>query len=121
MAEMNPIQESIHLVHMSRQPDGQTYPDYFLRLTFEFVEDEGQWCGHCVELGTATFAETQQQTRYELLEATKIQLAGVESLDELEEYLESNEVTVYAIPRALHAEEMLQQDFMFSEAIPAQS
>ena len=121
MAEIVPIQEPIHLVHMSRQPDGQAYPDYFLRLTFEFVEEEGQWCGHCVELGTATFSETRKQTRYELLEATKIQLAGVEKLGELEAYLEKNEVTLYSIPSAMHDQEFQPEDLMFTEAVPAQS
>lgn len=113
MAETTPIQEPVHLVLISRRSDGQAYPDSFIHLTFEFVEEEGLWCGHCVELGTAAFSETREQARYELLEATKIQLAGVEELNELEAYLEKNEVPRYSIPQAVQEEER------FAEAVPA--
>lgn len=119
MAETIAIQEAVHLVHASKDSNGQAYPDSFLHLTFEFVEEEGLWCGHCVELGTAAFAETREQARHELLEATTLQLAGVEQFNELEEYLKKNGVPRYLISPVVDEQELLNHETVFAEAVPA--
>ena len=119
MAEPAAIQESIHLVHLARDSDGQAYPDFFLHLTFEFVEEEGLWCGHCVELGTAAFSATREEARNELLQATNIQLAEVEKLNELEKHLEQNNVSLYAIPKPGNDTELAHEEAVFAEAVPA--
>ena len=96
MPETQPEQETVFLVHAAS--DGERVsPDYFVRLTFELVEEDGQWCGHCVELGTAAFADTREQARVELTEATELQLAEVEKLNEIGQYLRHNEVPVFPI------------------------
>ena len=119
MAETTAIQEPVHLCHVSRNSDGQAFPDYFVHLTFEFVEEEGLWCGHCVELGTAAFSDTREQARQELLEATNIQLTEVEKLNELEEYLGKNEVSLYTIPKPGNEEGRVLEETVFAEAVPA--
>ena len=119
MAEPTAIQEPIHLIHASRDSDGREYPDYFVHLTFEFVEEEGLWCGHCVELGTAAFSDTREKARHELVEATKTQLTEVEKLSELEKYLEKNDVPVYTIPRPVYGEGAADEAPAFAEAVPA--
>ena len=119
MAESAAIRESVYLFHISGDSDGEAYPDYFLHLTFELVEEEGLWCGHCVELGTAAFSDTREQARHELLEATNIQLTEVEKLDELGEYLEQNEVALYPVPKPEQEEGMAIRESVFAEAVPA--
>lgn len=93
MPETQPEQETVFLVHAASD-GGRVSPDYFVRLTFEFVEDDGYWCGHCVELGTAAFADTREQARVELTEATELQLVEVEKLNEISQYFRKNEVCV---------------------------
>ena len=119
MAEMDTIQEPLHLIHLSKDENGQANPDYFVHLTLEFVEEEELWCGHCVELGTAAFAETREQARSELVDATTLQLAGVEQLNELEEYLVRNAVPVYPVTPPVDESELLHRQTMFAEAVPA--
>ena len=112
MKEETAIQEPVHLVHISRDEGGQGIPDYFVHLTFEFVEEDGQWCGNCVELGTAAFADTLEQARVELSDATNLQLTGVERLNELPEYLDKNGVSRFPIRVPIHEEEV------FTAAVP---
>ena len=62
MPETQPEQETVFLVHAAS--DGErANPDYFVKLTFELVEEDGQWCGYCTELGTAAFSDTREQAR----------------------------------------------------------
>ncbi len=111
-------QEMVYLFHMSMEPDGRQFPDYFVNLTLEFVQEEGIWCGHCVELGTPAFASTREQTRQELLDATILQLSGTEHLNELEGYLKRNNVPLYHLPAVTGDDKPHQRKTSFTEAIP---
>ena len=111
--------EAVHLAHVSRGPDGSPVPDYFVQLTFEFEEEEGVWCGQCLELGTAAFADTQEQARVELLDATSLQLSGVEQLNELEAYLAKNGVPLYPVTPTVGEDELLHHQTAFAELVPA--
>lgn len=111
--------EAVHLAHVSRGSDGRPTTDYFVHLTFEFEEEEDVWCGHCVELGTAAFADTREQAHAELLDATILQLDGVEQLNELEAYLAKNGVLLYPVIPAVDEDDLLHQPTAFAELVPA--
>ena len=66
-------------------------------LTCAYAEEAGQWTGECVELGTATFADTFEQMRLELHEAMELQLVEVARLlspPDYFDYLVENEVAI---------------------------
>ena len=113
MPETQPEQETVFLVHAAS--DGErANADYFVKLTFELVEEDGQWCGYCTELGTAAFSDTREQARAELSEATELQLVEVEKLGEIQEYLAQNEVAIFPINIPAQGERG------FTETVPAQ-
>ena len=107
------IRDTVHFVHTSRDENGKGHPDYFVHLTFSFVQEDGQWCGNCIELGAAAFADTLEQARAQLSDSANLQLTGVERLNELPEYLDKNGVSRFQIRVPAHREET------FTAAVPA--
>ena len=77
--------------------DAQGNPDFVLGLTLDYQQEDGQWVGVCLELGTSTFADTLEQTELELHEAVELQVNGMERLGYLHEYLEAREVQIIPI------------------------
>ena len=71
--------------------------DHVLTLTLDYVEEDGQWVGVCLELGTSTFAESLETVRQELREAVELQLNELDRLRVVEEYLRDNHVPYIAI------------------------
>ncbi len=71
--------------------------DHILTVTFDYVEEAGQWVGVCLELGTSTFAESLEATRMELREAVELQLNELQRLCVVEEYLRDNHVPYFLI------------------------
>ena len=90
----------IHFVIGAHQ-DAQGNPDFVLGLTLDYQQEEGQWVGVCLELGTSTFADTQEQTELELQEAVELQLNEMERLGYLREYLAAQGVTITHIKPAV--------------------
>ena len=75
-----------------RSRDGK--PREAILLTIDFKEESGQWLAECLELGTATHADTLEEVRREILEFVTLQLDGVEELGFMEEYLRQNNVSL---------------------------
>ena len=90
------MDDALHL--FIRDGQGQ----YLIPLTLRFVQEEGLWCGHCIELGTATFSESLDQVRQELRAAVKMQLEEVARFNELDYYLVWLGVVRYPIPEPIH-------------------
>lgn len=87
----------IHFVTVTHQ-DAQGNPDFVLGLTLDYQQEEdGQWAGVCLELGTPACADTLEQAELELREAVELQLNGMEDLGYLHEYLEAREVQIIPI------------------------
>ncbi len=85
--------ETVQVIHR----DKSGAPDYIINLTLNYCQDSGQWVGVCDELGTAAFADDLEQTRIELREALELQLNGVESLADVREYLDDNQVVIQPV------------------------
>ena len=66
--------------------------DYGGVLTVEFGQEEGQWVGQCLELGTATHADTLEEVEAEILEFIDLQLNETARMCDVREYLADNEV-----------------------------
>ena len=72
--------------------DQQDGKDYGGVLTVEFGQEEGQWVGQCLELGTATHADTLAEVEADMLEFIDLQLNEMARLCDVREYLADNEV-----------------------------
>ena len=68
-----------------RSRDGK--PKEVILLTIDFKEYSGQWLAECLELGTATYAETLDEARREIRDSVTLQLGSVEELGFMNEYL----------------------------------
>lgn len=84
------MRDTIGVIHR----DGQGNPDFTVGLTLDYQQEDRQWVGVCLELGTSTFADTLEQTELELREAVELQLNGMEDLGYLNEYLEARQVSI---------------------------
>ena len=58
----------------------------FVILTLRFRPDGRRWLGECVELGTATYSRTLQQTHDELKELVLLHLNTLEQTGEREAF-----------------------------------
>ena len=76
--------ELIRFVH----EDSQGEMRYAITVTCDYNKERDHWLGECVELGTATFADTFEQMRLELREAVELQLTGVSLLSGVQDYLD---------------------------------
>ena len=81
-----------------RSRDGK--PKEAILLTIDFKEETGQWLAECLELGTATHADTLEQVRREICENVTLQLGSVEELGFMEEYLRQHSVPLIPLETA---------------------
>lgn len=72
-------------------------PEYVFPLTFEYLMESGEWLGLCLELGTATSADTLEDIKSQLNDAVELQLNEVERLGFVNEYLLQNNVHIRAL------------------------
>ena len=75
-----------------RSRDGK--PKEAILLTIDFKEFSGQWLAECLELGTATYADTLEEVRREIRENVTLQLGSIEELGFIEEYLQQHSVAL---------------------------
>ena len=73
-----------------RSRDGK--PKGAILLTIDFKEYLGQWLAECLELGTATYADTLEVVREEIRDSVTLQLGSVEGLGFMDEYLHQHNV-----------------------------
>ena len=66
-------------------PDGREGGHITVNLGME--RDGIFWVGFCEELGTAAYAETEDETWHQLREAVALQLSEMERLGVIDEYL----------------------------------
>ena len=78
------MRDTVTVVHRN----GRGFADYVVGLTFDFLQEEGQWVGVCLELGTSTYAESLERTQEELREAVELHLNEMERLCDIQEYLD---------------------------------
>ena len=71
---------------------GARQPKEAILLTIDFKEYAGQWLAECLELGTATYADSLEEARQEIGESIILQLGSVEELGFVEEYLREHNV-----------------------------
>lgn len=69
-------------------------PKEVMPLTVEFKDQASQWLAECLELGTATYAETLEEVRREIRESVTLQLNSVEELGFMDEYLRRHNVAL---------------------------
>jgi hypothetical protein len=70
-------------------------------LTLEFKKKRRIWVGKCLELGTATFGDSLEAAKQELIDLTVIHLNGLEEAGLRERIFDARGVKVYkAIPPA---------------------
>ena len=67
-------------------------PKEAILLTIDFKEYLGQWLAECLELGTATYADTLEVVRQEIRDSVTLQLGSVEGLGFMDEYLHQHNV-----------------------------
>ena len=67
-------------------------PEEAILLTIDFKEYLGQWLAECLELGTATYADTLEVVRQEIRDSVTLQLGSVEGLGFMDEYLHQHNV-----------------------------
>lgn len=63
-----------------------------LVVTLVFRQEGELWTGECVELGTATFGRSFEQTRSELVELIELHLNTLEDVGERERFLEEHSI-----------------------------
>lgn len=76
------LRESFAMLHYSERVVTEV-----LILTAEFDQEGDQWTGECLELGTATCADTLEDVRKELYELVDLHVNGVDKMGFIEEFL----------------------------------
>ena len=77
---------------LAREP--QTTQRYVI-LSFAFRQEADRWLAECIELGTATYAETFAQARTELTELVELHLDVLEMTGEREHFFEKHGIKCY--------------------------
>ena len=85
---MSAFERRVPVYH--RSPEGELVGTIVLTLSFQ--QEEDQWVGTCVELGTSTHAFSLQEADEEVAEAIALQLNEVERLGFIAEYLAEHNV-----------------------------
>jgi len=67
----------------------------YISLTCKLAQDGEQWTGECIELGTATYGDTEFEVWEELKELITLHLTGLEEEGESERFFKENGITVY--------------------------
>ncbi|MCY4625594.1 MAG: hypothetical protein OXC99_11430 [Chloroflexi bacterium] len=76
------LRESFAMLHYSERVVTEV-----LILTAEFDQEGDQWTGECLELGTATCADTFEDVRKELYELVDLHVNGVDKMGGIEDFL----------------------------------
>lgn len=95
------MRDTVTVIHRAAQGSA----DYVFHLTFEFQQEEGQWVGVCLELGTPAQSDTLEQVGVELREAVELQLNEVDRLCDIHDYLKDYGVRIVPIEVATSAEQ----------------
>ncbi len=84
-------------VHFFITEDGK--PRYFIRLTLRYKRNsDDSWSGWCVELTTATDADTLPELQVALLDLVQLHLDGTADVMDLNDWLTSRGVVICPIP-----------------------
>ena len=90
-------------VHFFISEEGR--PQYFIRLTLRYKRnDDDSWSGWCVELTTATDADTLPHLQEALLDLVQLHMDGTADVMDLKDWLTSREVALYPIPEFIRLE-----------------
>jgi len=85
---MSAFERRVPVYH--RSPEGELRGTVVLTLSFQ--QEEDQWVGTCVELGTSIHASSLQEADEEMAEAIALQLNEVERLGFITDYLVEHNV-----------------------------
>ena len=68
----------------------------FVILTLAFRQENKQWVGECLELGTSTFARTFKQVHRELIELVELDLNTLEQIGDRERFFKEHGIKFYS-------------------------
>ena len=90
------MRETVIAVH--RGANGS--PVGLIILTADFLQQDDVWVGTILELGVSTFADTLEDVRTELKDATLLQLNEVDRLGIINEYMREQGVVILDLASA---------------------
>ena len=64
----------------------------YIEVTIRFFEEEGQWTAQCVELGTATCADSLEEAEEAIVEMVLLHLNALEDIGTCHEFLKQHGV-----------------------------
>lgn len=67
----------------------------YIMLTAIFKREDDVWTAECKELGTATFGETLEEAKHDLMEAVAVHLNTLEDVGECKRFLKERGVKIY--------------------------
>lgn len=73
----------------------ESIPSGYVTLTLSFEQEESEWVGTCLELGTSTFADTLEKCQAELQELVSDHLDVLEETGERERFFEEWGIEVH--------------------------
>ena len=68
----------------------------YITVTLRFYEEEDQWVGRCLELGTMACGDTREIAEEALQEAMEMKIEGLAELGELDSFLAKHGIPFYA-------------------------
>ena len=67
----------------------------YVELTVIFEqEDDGRWTAECQELGTATFGDSFEATKADIIDAIELHLKTLDEVGEIELFFEENGIKI---------------------------
>ncbi|MDI6778740.1 MAG: type II toxin-antitoxin system HicB family antitoxin [Bacteroidota bacterium] len=71
----------------------------FIVITVQYKEEkDGRWTAECKEFGTATFGDSLEEAKQNILEAVELHINTLEEVGECERFLKENNIKVYPHP-----------------------
>ena len=70
----------------------------YIIVTVEFLQEDGQWVGRCLELGTATCADTLDEVHEAMIEALELHLNALEETGERARFFRKHGIRIYSTP-----------------------
>jgi len=70
----------------------------YIVVTIEFLQEDGQWVGRCLDLGTSTCADTLDEAHEAMKEALELHLNALEETGERARFFREHRIRTYSTP-----------------------
>ena len=70
----------------------------YIIVTVEFLQEDGQWVGRCLDLGTSTCADTLDEAHKAMREALELHLNALEETGERARFFREHGIRTYSSP-----------------------